>query len=64
MKSAIKIMDKKKVYQSRLQKDFVNQELEALQDLSHPHIVRVLDLFEDSDNIYIVSELIRGGNLA
>ena len=39
------------------------QELEALDKLEHPHIVRVLDLCEDFDHIYVVLELMRHGTL-
>ena len=39
------------------------QELEALDKLEHPHIVQVLDLCEDNDNVYIVAELMRHGTL-
>ena len=39
------------------------QELEALEQLDHPHIVRSFDLLEDEENVYIVSELMEHGNL-
>ena len=39
------------------------QELEALDELEHPNIVRVLDLCEDPYNIYIVLELMVCGTL-
>ena len=42
----------------------MKQELEVLEKLSHPNIVRVLDLLEDSNSIYIVLELMHYGNLA
>jgi len=41
----------------------MKSELEALEQLDHPHIVRVLDLCEDGNHIYIVSELLKQGNL-
>ena len=34
-----------------------------LDELEHPHIVRVLDLCEDDDSVYVVMELMRNGNL-
>ena len=34
-----------------------------LQNVNHPNIVRVIDLFEDSVNFYIVTELMKGGEL-
>ena len=39
------------------------QELEALDKLEHPHIVHVIDLCEDQENIYIVLELMLHGTL-
>ena len=39
------------------------QELEALDKLEHPHVVRVIDICEDSENIYVVHELMIYGTL-
>lgn len=39
------------------------REAEALRDLNHPNIVRVLDTIEESDNHYIVMEYVSGGSL-
>lgn len=41
----------------------MKQELCMLEKLQHPHIVRVLDLLEDSKKIYIVAELCKNGNM-
>lgn len=30
---------------------------------SHPNIIRIIDLIEDDENYYVVSELVRGGEL-
>lgn len=30
---------------------------------SHPNIIRIVDLIEDDDNYYVVSELVKGGEL-
>lgn len=48
--------------------DEVNQELfenelSVLSNNSHPNIIRIVDLLEDSQNYYVVSELVRGGEL-
>jgi len=29
----------------------------------HPHIIRLLDIFENQEYIYIVMEILRGGDL-
>ena len=34
-----------------------------LSKTDHPHIVRVIEMLEDDVNYYIVSEIIRGGEL-
>lgn len=38
-------------------------ELEALDELDHPNIVRVIELLESDDDYYIVMELMPDGNL-
>ena len=30
---------------------------------SHPNIIRIVDLIEDNENYYIVSEVVNGGEL-
>lgn len=39
------------------------RELRALISLDHPHIVKMLEYFEDKDNFYVVMELCRGRDL-
>lgn len=41
----------------------MKQELEVLEQINHPYIVRVLDLFEDENNIYVAQEILPYGNL-
>ena len=41
----------------------MEQELDVLQKTDHPHIVKCLELLEDDANFYIISELVRGGEL-
>ena len=41
----------------------MEQELELLRNTTHPHIVKIMDMFEDEVNFYIVAELMRGGEL-
>ena len=60
----MKVIQKKKVEkQDPVFAQLMRQELEALEKLDHPHIVRVLDLCEDENNIYIAAELLKHGNL-
>ncbi|MBN1178054.1 MAG: serine/threonine protein kinase, partial [Anaerolineae bacterium] len=41
-----------------------HQEAVVLARLSHPHLVRVTDFFEDAGNVYLVMEFVEGENLA
>jgi calcium-dependent protein kinase len=38
-------------------------EIEILKKISHPNIISIYEIFEDSKNYYIMSELIEGGEL-
>ena len=41
----------------------LKNELGILGEKSHPNIIRIIELFEDNHNYYIVSELVKGGEL-
>ena len=43
--------------------ELMHNELKVLEQTVHPNIVRVFELMEDADNYYIVSELVKGGEL-
>ncbi|OAQ99195.1 hypothetical protein LLEC1_02273 [Akanthomyces lecanii] len=59
-KVAIKIILKKNV---KGNEKMVYDELEMLQRLKHPHIVKFVDWFESKDKFYIVTQLATGGEL-
>ena len=44
--------------------ELMKNELKALEDITHPHIPKVFELFEDKKHYCLVMELITGGNLA
>lgn len=39
------------------------QEIAILQQLDHPHILKLYEYFEDDKNVYLITELCRGGEL-
>lgn len=41
----------------------MRNELTILKQLDHPNIVKVFEFYEDDDNIYIIEELCKGGEL-
>ncbi|KAK8150296.1 hypothetical protein G3M48_002866 [Beauveria asiatica] len=59
-KVAIKIILKKNV---KGNEKMVYDELDMLQRLKHPHIVKFVDWFESKDKFYIVTQLATGGEL-
>ncbi|XP_031148605.2 testis-specific serine/threonine-protein kinase 1-like [Sander lucioperca] len=60
---AIKVIDKKKVNPSYLEK-FLSREMEIIRSLNHPHIIKTLDIFEShTSKVYVVMELCVKGDL-
>lgn len=41
----------------------LKNELSILGEKSHPNLIRIIELFEDAKNYYVVSEYVRGGEL-
>jgi serine/threonine-protein kinase Chk2 len=63
-KFAIKIIDKKKFsLDSRKGQEALLGEVRILQQLKHPNIISIQDVFETSAHLYIVLELVTGGDL-
>lgn len=58
---AVKIMSKKEMSVSDV--ELQRREIEILKMCQHPYIIRLLDIFENEDFIYIVMENLSGGDL-
>ena len=56
-------MSKKEIEQQKIYIKLLQNELSILGEKSHPNIIRIIDLMEDEKNYYVVSELVRGGEL-
>eukprot|EP01114_Cavostelium_apophysatum_P007077 TRINITY_DN1876_c0_g1_i3.p1 TRINITY_DN1876_c0_g1~~TRINITY_DN1876_c0_g1_i3.p1 ORF type:complete len:491 (-),score=180.47 TRINITY_DN1876_c0_g1_i3:220-1692(-) len=61
---AVKIIDKKKfATNSALRKDQLADEVRVMKALQHPNVLSIIDLFETEDTLYMILELIKGGDL-
>lgn len=60
---AIKIYEKY-MMTDRQRKECINEEISVLKRLNHPHIMGFYDTFETSNQIFIVTELIKGQSLS
>jgi serine/threonine protein kinase len=60
-KRAIKIIDKHQ-QKGRFLASF-HREMDILQVVNHPYIIRLIEAFETADKIYLVTDLLTGGDL-
>ncbi|XP_058795223.1 calcium/calmodulin-dependent protein kinase type 1-like isoform X2 [Phymastichus coffea] len=60
MMYAVKIIDKKAL---KGKEDSLENEIKVLRRLTHPNIVQLLETFEDKHKVYLVMELVTGGEL-
>ena len=58
---AVKIVSKRKLSEEDLRALWT--EIEILDSLNHPHIVKLYEVFEEGQEFYIVTELVQGGEL-
>lgn len=60
-KTAVKVVSKKKLSEE----DYASllTEIEILSHLDHPHIIKLFETFDEGTEIYIVTELVEGGEL-
>ncbi|XP_048519781.1 calcium/calmodulin-dependent protein kinase type 1 isoform X2 [Dendroctonus ponderosae] len=57
---AVKIIDKKAL---KGKEDSLENEIMILRKLTHPNIVQLLETFEDKNKVYLIMELVTGGEL-
>ncbi|XP_060521515.1 calcium/calmodulin-dependent protein kinase type 1-like [Cylas formicarius] len=57
---AVKIIDKKAL---KGKEDSLENEIMILRKLKHPNIVQLLETFEDKNKVYLIMELVTGGEL-
>ena len=60
---AMKMIRKDHAAKDKQLQRLMEQELEILTDIDYPHIVRLVEMFEDDVNFYVVMELMEGGDL-
>ena len=56
-------MKKSAIQKQKVYVELLNNELAILGEKSHPNLIRVIDLMEDDENYYVVSEVVKGGEL-
>jgi serine/threonine protein kinase len=59
---AIKVLELSKI-QSEVEKYLLNNEINALRALSHPHILRTIEILMTKNNVYIMTEFCENGDL-
>mgnify|MGYP002716629003 CR=1 FL=1 len=57
---AVKIIDRKAL---KGKDDSLENEIKVLRRLKHPNIVQLLETFEDKHKVYLIMELVSGGEL-
>ncbi|KAG7395543.1 hypothetical protein PHYBOEH_003632 [Phytophthora boehmeriae] len=61
VKTAVKVIDKSKLQLT--EKELLRTEIAILKLVRHPNIIRLHDVYEDRQYIFIVTELVSGGEL-
>jgi len=60
----MKTIDKRKAARGGLSTKLVMEEIERLKTLDHPAVLRLFEYFVDADAVYLVTDLLPGGDLA
>ena len=60
---AVKKINKDQMAIDPIYDELMKEEIAILSNISHPNLMRVYELLQDYDHIYIVTEYIKGGEL-
>lgn len=60
---AIKIVNKKKMQKHPVYINLIQDEIKMLKEIDHPCIMKVYELLHTVENYYVVTELVKGGDL-
>jgi serine/threonine protein kinase len=63
MQCAVKKISKEKLRENPVFEELMQDELLTLKNIDEPNIMRVHELLQDTADIYIVTEFIKGGEL-
>jgi len=58
----IKVMSKQNIIEQKMV-DQINREIDIMYKLNHPHIIKLVNHFEDDDNLYLIMHLASKGQL-
>jgi serine/threonine protein kinase len=63
MQCAVKKISKEKLRENPVYEELMQDELLTLKNIDEPNIMRVHELLQDTTDIYIVTEFIKGGEI-
>ncbi|CAD8150649.1 unnamed protein product [Paramecium pentaurelia] len=61
--NAVKIYDKLKLLNSPYLLDLVKKQIKMKRQFDHKNLIRLLEIFESANHLYVVEELVEGGTL-
>ena len=59
---AVKVIDKK-IFANKYNLKNVQSEIDIMKKIDHPNIVKLHDVYQTNNNMYIVTEYCKGGDL-
>ncbi|CAD8057172.1 unnamed protein product [Paramecium sonneborni] len=61
--NAVKIYDKLKLHNSPYLLELIKKQINMKRQFEHKNLIRLLEIFESANHLYVIEELIEGGNL-